>query len=290
MSKNYPFAEIQTRIAGSQKMLIILPPNPTFDQSAAALGLYLSLSGSGKPLEVFCSTPMTVELNRLVGVDKVSDKIQGTDLVISLNYPPDQVEKVSYNDDAGRPNIVIQPKIGASPLNEKLVGFSYAGSGADVVFCLGIASLDKLSAGNQVIGANGQVVNIDTQATNTGFGAVNVLDREASCLSEIILGLVSGLNLSLSPDAAQNLLSGLWQATGGLSTPVLGPDVYEAVAICLRAGAQKPAEVLGGQPINKEVKPEPVGESKEIKTKKEEPAAPPADWFEPKIFKGSSIA
>lgn len=284
MNKNYPLSEIQGKVSASQKIVLALPSNPTFDQVASALGLSLSLSETGKQTEVVCPTPMTVEFNRLVGVDRVIGKTKGRDLVISLNYSPEQVEKVSYNDDSGRPNIVIQPKTSAPALNESLVSFSYAGSGEDLLFLVGIKDAGQLSLlGLSEIPAE-KIISINTESGSSSFSQVNIVDGQASSVSEIVLGLISGLNLPLSQDTAQNLLSGLWQKTKKFTDSALGADAFEAVAICLRAGAQKPTEVQSAPRLPEE-KPE------EKPVEKPAPASkPPADWFEPKIFKGSSIA
>lgn len=291
MNKNYPLSEIQGKISTGQKIVLALPSNPTYDQVASALGLSLSLSETGKQTEVICPTPMTVEFNRLVGVDKISGKTKGRDLVISLNYSPEQVEKVSYNDDSGRPNIVIQPKTSAPALNESLVSFSYAGSGEDLLFLVGIKDAGQLSLlGLSEIPAE-KIISINTEPGSGSFSQINIIDGQASSVSEIVLGLISGLNLPLSQDTAQNLLSGIWQKTRKFTDQGLGADAYEAVAICLRAGAQKPTEIqanprLEEKPIEKLAeKPEEKPEEKPVSSTK-----PPADWFEPKIFKGSSIA
>ncbi|PIV01377.1 hypothetical protein COS54_01175, partial [Candidatus Shapirobacteria bacterium CG03_land_8_20_14_0_80_39_12] len=91
MNKNYPFSELKQRIEGVAKTLLILPPKPGFDQVAASLALFLSLRDSGRNVSVVCPSLMTVEFNHLVGVEKIEERIYGTDLVISLNYSADQI-------------------------------------------------------------------------------------------------------------------------------------------------------------------------------------------------------
>jgi len=240
---------------------------------------------------------MTVEFNHLVGVDKVSDKLQGTDLIILFDYSADQVEKVSYNDDNGKPNLLIQTKTGAPLLSEKQAHFSYAGVGADLLITIGVKDINQLpQLGNNPVKS---VINLDIDPGNLQFGQVNVVDPEASSLSEVVLGTISGLGLPLGVDIAQNILSGIWEKTAGLNRPRVNADTYESVAICLRQGAVKP--VAGEQkrpevftprpkfepqverrPFPPKVKPEEPKEQKRNQT------PPPADWFEPKIFRGTS--
>lgn len=317
MNKSYPLAELKQRLEGASKILIVLPQRPFFDQVAAALSFSLALEEVGKNASVVCTTPMTVEFNHLVGVDKVTDKIRGTDMIISLNYPVEQIEKVSYNDDNNRPNVVIQPKPGALSLTENLAMFSYAGVEADLIVTVGLKDLSRLGVSD--LNPSGSfLVNLDIDSNNTQFGQLNIVDYEAACLCEVVLNLILGLNFPLAVDTAQNLLSGIWRQTRGLTNNLVGADTYEAVALCLRTGAQKPLpenERPPNLPRREEVftpkKFEPREEKRSFSPRPAEPpkaqpeakpaipteepkgqppVKPPADWFEPKIFKGTSFS
>jgi len=296
MNKTYLFPELQGKIGTGQKILIFLPERPLFDQVASALSLFLSLQKAEKNVVVVCPSPMTVEFNRLVGVDKISQKIQGSDLIVSFDYPADQVEKVSYNDDGGKPNLVVQIKNAAPSLTERMARFSYAGVGADLIITVGLRDPSPLAKqGGEYL--NQAIINIDTDPANSQYGQVNVVDPESSSLSEVALGIISGLGLPFDLDIAQNILSGIWEKTAGLAGTKVGADTYEAVATCLRQGAQKPALAVGERRSGV-FSPKPRLEPREEKTtfaeeerKPPQPAPkPPADWFEPKIYRGTSIS
>jgi len=305
MNKPYPFDELKGKLDQAQKVLILLPKSPLFDYVAASLSLALALEQSGKSVSVVCASPMTVEFNRLVGVDRITEKPQGTDLVISLNYPPEQIERVSYNDDNNRPNVVIQPKSGAPALNSSLVSFSFAGGSVEVVITLGVKNQNQLSLGEMDLSGS-FVIDLDTDPANPQFGHLNIIDSEASSVSEMVAGLIEGLRLPFDMDIAQNLLAGIWRQTQGLSSARVGADTYETVALCLRAGAQKPVDFGGSRkdpfftPREEKKQPPKIQEKRaapreEVEAKAEEkpagtPKQPPADWFEPKIFKGSNMA
>lgn len=299
MTKNYPFQEVRDKLGNSQKVLIVLGQNPKYDTVASALSFYLSLQEIGKSVSIVCSSPMTVEFNRLVGVDKISSKIKGTDLIVSFNYSMDNVEKISYNDDNAKLNLVLQPKTGAPSLNEQAVSFSYAGVAADTVITIGIKSLEQVNLGNSLNLSAESIINIDNGQSNSNFGAINIQDYDSSCLSEIVLGLLSGLNLPLTVDICQNLISGIWTVTNGLKKSDIGADTYEAVATCLRYGAQKPAEIFQQpQRVQEQFPPKqkqwnaPLPrEEKKVEQKNPAPSQnPPKDWYEPKIYKGSNIS
>lgn len=289
MNKNYPISEIQEKLANAQNILVCLPSSPRYDQVAAGLVLSLCLQQTGKSISVVCPSPMTVEFNNLVGVDKVSSKIKGTDLVVSFNYLMDNVEKVSYDDNSEKLSLVLKPKAGAPAINEKMVNFSYGGIEADLVFSIGIKNINQL----QSIGLSSlspeAVVNIDNWHDNSNFAMINLIDVDASSFSEIVLGLTQGLGLTLDLDMAQNLFNGLWQATSGMKKADLGADAYEAVAVCLRLGAQKPQISFSKQnELNRPKNLKNVNEKNVLEENSNQPQKPPAEWLEPKIFKGSS--
>lgn len=302
MNKQYPFAEVQSKVDQSQKTLVVLAANPSLDQVAAGLALFLSLKGLGKTVSIICPTLMTVELNRLVGVDQVSSKGKGTDLVVNFNYLMDQIEKVSYNDEDGKLNLVVQPKSGAPLLTEQAVRFSYSGVSADLIFGIGIKDVGAIDLGNKTDFSNVSLINIDNSQNPSVVGELAVVDAEASCLSEIVLGLISGSNWTFNQDIAQNILSGIWKSSRGLSAPDLSADTYEAVAVCLRSGAHKPVESFPPrtqefrqrppdfQPRPPRTFPKPEEKSPVVPQAQPPKQTPPPDWFEPKIYRGTNIS
>src|SRR3989344_5373161 len=84
-------------IDAASSVLILLPKNPTFDQVAAALSLYLAIEGK-KDVTISCPTQMRVEYNRLVGINKISDEVGSKNLVLKFSdYPAENIERVSYD-------------------------------------------------------------------------------------------------------------------------------------------------------------------------------------------------
>jgi nanoRNase/pAp phosphatase (c-di-AMP/oligoRNAs hydrolase) len=132
MNKSYPFEELRQLIDQNQSVTIFLPDRPQFDEVAAALALKLALEKKGKQTAVLASTSMTVEFSQLVGIDTIGQKNEtGQNLVIILNYPLEQIEKVSYNDNGGKLNLVIQPKAGAPRVEKDQTEFTYEGENKD---------------------------------------------------------------------------------------------------------------------------------------------------------------
>ena len=153
MNRAYPFNELQQQLTSARNLLIAFPQKANFDQVAASLALYLSLTKAGKNVNVISPEPMRVEFSHLVGVDKISDKLMGGDLVITLDYPITNIDKVSYNDDGGKLNLVVKVKPGSKPITQKQTLFNSSGSSAyDLIFLVGVnrsEDLGQILKGNQ---------------------------------------------------------------------------------------------------------------------------------------------
>lgn len=271
MNQEPELQKLQQILSPAQRVLIAIPKNPSLDKMAASLSLYLSLKKTGKVTTVACPQPMTMEFSQLVGVDKVTDKIGRKNLVITLDYVKDSIEKVSYNVEGDKFKLVIQPKSGFPPLDAKNVSYSYSGADSELIFVIGaqrLEDLDELYASEKDLYREKQVVNIDHHPQNTQFGKINIFNPQTSSYSEIVTSILKTLNLSFDPDIATNLLTGLQSATNNFQSPNVSAATFEAAAFCLRAGARR-----------KETHIKPPEEKKE----KTSP-----DWLAPRIYKGKT--
>ncbi|MBN1263592.1 MAG: hypothetical protein JW991_04525 [Candidatus Pacebacteria bacterium] len=238
-------------LADFQKGAIFIPQNPSFDQAAAALGLFLSLSQSGKSFSVICSTPMTVGFSQLVGVDKITEKINSQNLVVSLDYQEDAVSKVSYNLNGKKFNLIIQPKPGFSPLSTRNVKFSYSGK-TDFLVTIGAASLTDLGSVYQTeagIFKEAKILNIDISHENSRFGKINVVFSSASSYSEVIAALLEIADYPADQDIASNLFLGIKKATDNFTNPGTSAEAFSGAAFCLRHGARRQSDPVRAAPV-----------------------------------------
>mgnify|MGYP001071609725 CR=1 FL=1 len=257
--------ELQQVLSSSQSVLIIIPSNPSLDKVAAALSLYLSLEKNGKITTIVCSQPMTVEFSQLVGVDKITNRVGGKNLVISFDYVKDSIEKVSYNVENDKFNLVIQPKTGLPSLDAKKVTYSYSGTESDLIFVIGAQKLEDLGRfyeDEKESHSHKQVINIDYHQQNSKFGKLNIFNPQASSCSEIIALALKVLNLPFDKDIAVNLFIGIKSATSNFQSLNLSAEAFEAAALCFRAGAKQ----VEGKKIS----------------------SPSSDWLTPKIYKGTT--
>lgn len=310
MDQSPQLEQIIQNLAELKTAAIFIPQNPNLDIIAASLSLFLSLGKAGKNLSVVCSSPMTVGFSRLVGVNRISTKIGGRSLVVAFDYLENAIDKVSYNIENKKFNLVIQPKAGFSPLSSKNVHFSYSGD-LETVVIIGASSLDKLGPIYQQesgVFSQSSILNIGISSDNTHFGKTNALFPGASSYSEIMALLIESASYPIDQDIANNLLFGLQSATNNFVSPQTTPEAFAAAAFCLRAGGRRQPPAIrrpkGGRseprplaltPMSKgasairspqEEIPEEEGEAAPPVTGKTN-KAPSADWYGPKVFHGA---
>jgi len=282
-------SELKPLVENAKSVLIVTEKEPTIDSVAACLALSQALSQSGKIMTVACPTPLTVEFSNLFGVDKVKNKIGNKNLVISLDYSEGSIEKVSYNVEGDKFNLIIQPKPGFPLFSQDKVNFSQSGINADLIIVIGtedLAKLDPLFVDNKDILEKIPLVNIDTHLGNRNFGKVNLVDQNAASSSQLVMQLITGLNLTLDSDGASNILTGLESATKNFQEGNITAETFESAALCLRFGARKlytgstdkTTLITETQPATSQ----PVNQSTSA-------PKPPPDWLQPKIYKGGQL-
>ncbi|MBI5045011.1 MAG: hypothetical protein HZC02_03730 [Candidatus Levybacteria bacterium] len=247
---NQALQKIKDIIAGSQSTAIIVGANPSIDQMAAALSFYLSLQAQGKAVSVISPTQPIVEVSSLVGIDKVatSNESAGGDLVVSFPYREGEIEKVSYTIDNNLLNIVV--KAGELGLNfsEQDVVFKRGSSKPTLVIAIGITSLHDVES-NFPQGSLGDVpiINIDNKRENEGYGSMILVSAKFSSLSEQVADLMLNLSYDFDVDVAQNLLSGITNATNNFQSQTTSYLAFEIASILLKKGAQRMQNSLQAQ-------------------------------------------
>lgn len=216
-------SEIITSLASASAVAIYLPPDPAFPLVAAALGIYLSLKSKGISVDIVCPTPMTVAESRLIGVDQIKTELPGRNLVISFNYVKDAIEKVSYNVENGKFNLLVQPKAGHQPLSAENVSFQLAGNQADLVILVGSAA---------------------APAAGQDLPTLSLIKNAGRSLAAETTALIQAANLPLDQDIATNLLLGLSDETDRF-TQASADDFASAAGLARLGGS------LGQTPIYK---------------------------------------
>ncbi len=270
-------------------ILIVTHEHPTFDSVGSSLALYLGLESLGKKPHIVCPDAMTVEFSSFVGVNKFAADLSRKNFIISLDYEEGSIEKVSYNIEGNKFNLVIEPRTGNAGFSEDKVHYSYGGSAADLIFTvdtLHLGGLKKVYEENKELFTGKTVVNIDRHPNNAMYGTMNIVDPESSSTAEVVSQFLSGIGARLTTDIATNVLNALYGATDAFQTAHVGVTAFELAAACIKAGGKrfwKSSITTQEEVPTVETVAAPVVESKKpvVET--------PPDWLKPKIYKSSNL-
>lgn len=241
--KNYKVDQIKNLIQQAKTALIVVP-QLNVDGIGSALAFALSLKKAGINTKVYCPQKTDNNYSRLNGLDLISDTYNQNDLIVSLDYPLDQIENVSYNNDGDRLNLVVKTKPESQPIKSEQIIIQNQAAVADVNFILGDES--SLGPNSNIVNRGNWVLISPINSANKPWAKATLIDPEAP-FSEIFTFLIPMLDLKLDPDSAKDLLIGLRVATQSFSVNV-SPETFEAGAVCLRAT----------QPSNNNQEPSPI--------------------------------
>lgn len=251
--------ELKTLLPTSKNILIALSANANIDTLASGLSLFLTLQGAGKQVSIACDDTVKVGQSHLFGVDHIQKNISSTEggnLTLTLegvaasdNTIP-ALEKLDWYAENSNLNLVFHVLPGQTFQPSRIVP-RYQGSGFNLIFVIGAVNLNALGnvyQQNTQVFSGTHIVNIDIQAANTSFGQTNILDTQASSVSEIVTSIIADLGFALEADPASNLLAGIFYVTSNLTDNKAVAETYMAVAQCLRVGGRKPGVVQDSTP------------------------------------------
>ena len=297
---------LKNLIDSAQEVLILLPSNPAMDQVAAGLSLYLSLTGSGKNATISCPSPMVTELNRLVGIDKISTEVGNKNLTIKLvNYEAQNVDKVSYDIDNDQFKLTIAPKSGLKSPTRDQIDISYSGVSSDTVILVGGIDESNFPLLMNPDLVDAKFIHVGTRLLEvTSERAVLSFAKPASSTAELTANLLKESGFVVNEDIATNLLAGIENQSKNFQSAEVTAETFEIFAELLKLGGRRmpktmparsfPQGSIPTRPFNQVVQAQDMHvtdnqmtpEEAEMELNQEIPAS----WSEPKIFTGTSVS
>jgi nanoRNase/pAp phosphatase (c-di-AMP/oligoRNAs hydrolase) len=241
---NQLLQNLKSSIEKSDQIAIAVGQNPSVDQMAGALSVYLTLQTAGKKVAIVSASEPIVEISNLVGIDRVKTTYSSDtgDLVVSFPYNEGEIEKVSYTMDDNFLNIVVKAGENGLTFNEADVRYTRGATAPNILFVIGTQSMNDLNSIFSAELLDGvTTVNIDNHADNQGFGDIVLVSPRFSSLSEQVADLLLTLGYEFDVDVAQNLMSGITQATNNFQNPNTTYLAFEIAAILMKKGAVRQA-------------------------------------------------
>lgn len=230
-------------ITKKNTIAIVLPAKPTADGVSAALALYLAITKLGKNVTIACASAPISGID-IDGVDKIGKNLAsgGDDLVISFPYEQGSVDKVTYTIEGNRFNLLVIPREGYPRIDPEQVEYSYSGGKVDAVIVLDAANYNTLGSlyeENKKQFEGKDVINIDRHLTNANFGTINLVLKNVSSTSEIVLNILSNMNVQLDKEISTALYNGISAATNNFTSYSVNAQTMEMAAYLLKSGAVK---------------------------------------------------
>ncbi|MFA5967371.1 MAG: DHH family phosphoesterase [Patescibacteria group bacterium] len=226
----------------SKNILLATHDKPDGDAVGSTLALYLVLNKLGKKATAVVVEPVSGRYQFLPKVDEFTPHLVAPrDFVISLDCANAQADKLAYNFQDGKLNIVITPKDGN--FNPQDVSFAEGNFQFDLIIVLDAADWDQvgpLYANNVKLFQGVPVVNIDHHSSNDYYGTINLVDLTATATAEVLVGLIEALGPSLvDEDVATALLTGIISDTGSFQHSNTTPKSLTIAAQMVGLGARQ---------------------------------------------------
>lgn len=285
--------QIKTSLTSAQNIVIFTKENTSLDPLAGALALYLSLKISQKNVQIISPLDLTVEMSGLIGVDEVKKDFGGKNIVISWDYSDGAIEKVSYNIENKRFNLIIQPRENSNyDISADKIDFRKSGITPDLIILIGVdklLALNTLYVQEQEMFSKTAIINIDNNVSNENYGKINLISPLSPSISDLIGAIILETGLTIDQDAATNILTGIDTVTSNLAGDNLKPEVLEIAAWCLKNNGVRlltKKSMVGSKTSDISSQVVKKDSDKDLPAE----SVPSPDWLQPKIYRGTSTA
>lgn len=109
--------------------------------------------------------------------------------------------------------------------------FSISPEKFDLFIVLDSASLEQISRKGKIVFPEGMsTVVIDHHASNTSFGKINLAETTYPATAQILFDLFKIWGITVTPEIAANLFTGMYTDTGGFKYPMTNHETFLAAA------------------------------------------------------------
>lgn len=240
-----PKQQTSEAIRQADTILVMTGQHPSVDQVTAVISLAMILRKFGKQVSAAVSDtlPSATSILDTTHVEKNLGGIR--DFVLKLDVSRAEVDKLRYEVQDNKLNIIISPFKGSFAPSDVTFDYGAAQASFDLVIILGVPTrsrVDKLYEQNAEMFSQIPVVNIDYHRSNENYGAVNLIDPNASSLCEILVALSESLQGGIiDSDMATALLMGIVASTDRFTAAHTTSKSLTVAAQMMAAGAKQPA-------------------------------------------------
>lgn len=239
MESNTAFYSI---IKKSQKILLIVPPQPSIDQLTAAFATSHFLAKFDKNPVLLLDQNLPAQINFLKKPAEIIDNLSGSrDFLLLFNTKHNKIINLASEKKENQFIVRITPEKGA--IDPRDFSFVPANFNYDLIITFGafaLESLGKIYQKNTDLFFEVPKINIDNHAENDNFGQVNLIDMTAASICEICTELFSKKKEILDKPIVQALLTGIIAETESFQKSTTTPRTMLTAARLMKLKADQP--------------------------------------------------
>lgn len=190
------FQTTKNLIMSKEKILLLTHQKMDIDWLSSILTLWTFLENLGKEVKIISTDEISDSFEFLPFIKKVRVSKNATkDFIISLKLNWASVDKLKYNTEWDKLNIVINSK--NWEITQEWISFAKWIWKFDLIICADTASLENLwdlYFENTNLFFETPIVNIDHHATNENFWQINLVDITAASSTMIVFDLIKNFS------------------------------------------------------------------------------------------------
>ncbi len=230
-------------IKRAKRTLVVAPENPTADMAAAMAGLLAYLKAHGFEADAYSPN---LNIEKLPGYlpmkESLLPQLSGMrDFRISLNVDQVPVSELAYDVKDGKLDIILTPKQGEWSAHD--LSFHQGEDRYDLIIALGCYDRNMLSEAfpnHADFVYRVPVINIDHDAKNEHWAAINLVDMTAGSITEVLQGWFADWNESKIDDKiATALMAGMIWKTQSFKSAGVTPKTLERASKLIALGADR---------------------------------------------------
>lgn len=207
---NYNGEKIRELIDNAQNIAVIPSEVAGADSFCAAAGLYHALDSQEKNASLVYVAKIPEEAQNVIDPEKLTEDIYTRKLTIDIDYSDTPASKLAYSNEGNTLKLVLSPisqDFDRSRIRTNIEGYKF-----DLIFVMGVQTPEDLGQVYRELReefSNATLVNLDNTGMNMNHGSINIVDRSASNLSEVVFKLLSAVGIVPDAKAAKALLTGM---------------------------------------------------------------------------------
>jgi nanoRNase/pAp phosphatase (c-di-AMP/oligoRNAs hydrolase) len=237
------FTQATEALKRAKRTLIVAPENSTADRLAAMAALFAYLKAQGLEVDAFCPN---LNIEKLPGYLPMSEMILPQlsamrDFRISLKVDKTPVGEMAYDVKDGNLDIVLTPKYGEWAAHD--LSFHQGEDRYDLIIALGCDDRNMLAEAfpnHADFIYRTPVINIDHDAKNEHWAAINLVDMTAGSVTEVLHSWFTEWNeAKIDEKIATALMAGMIWKTQSFKSASVTPKTLERASKLVSLGADR---------------------------------------------------